>query len=145
MAKTNAVPGFGALFLIGNGDSPETFQALAEVVDITGFGFTQMVADATHQLSPGGWVEKISLGLKEGKPFSVPVNFVADDAQQVTLIQTRASDGSKHNYQLQCTDVSQTTITFEAVITDVTINHPQRDKADASIEFTPSSAYVYAA
>ena len=142
MVASNANPGFGALFKIGDGATTEAFTTLAEVSGIPGFGTTQRTSEVTHMQSTA--VEHIGLALYEGKAFTIPLNFVADNSQQVTLIQTRVQDGSKHNYQIAFTDDSSSTVTFSAIVSDADINHDRDSHAQASITFLPTGGYTWA-
>lgn len=143
MPPSNARPGFGVQFQISNGDSPETFDPMAEITDVPGVGTTHRTDEVTHMSSPGGWAEYIGLGVKEGKSFTLALNFVADDADQILLYRTRLESGVKANYRIQFTDVSNTTLTFEAIITDSDIGHARDSKADLSITVQPSGPYAW--
>lgn len=143
--RSNARPGFGVQFLVGQGDSPETFVELAEVIDVPGLGHTVVTDEVTHMGSPNGVAEYIKVGVKEGKSFTLPMNFVADYAAQKAFFDsliTEAGDG-RHNYRIKFTDVSGTYITFEAIASDTTINHAQRAKADCAVTFQPSGPWSW--
>lgn len=144
MAVTKARPGFGATFMLGNAGSPEVFTALSDVVGIPSIGSAQRIVEATHMLSPEGWSEHIATGVKDGNSFTLPLNFVADEAAQISLYKTRATDGSVHNYRVSFTDAGDSTLTFPAIITNVEITHEIDSKADATITFQPVGEFVYA-
>jgi len=141
---SNANPGFGVEFRIGDGGGPEAFTAMAEVAGIPGFGTTQRTSEVTHMSSTDGWVEHIGLGLKEGKAFSIPLNFVADDSDQILLYQTRVESGETHNYQIGFTDDSNSTVTFAAIIQDTDINHDRDSHAQMTITILPTKEYTWA-
>jgi hypothetical protein len=143
MPKSRANPGFGVKFMMGNGASPEVFAELAEITDLPGFGTTHRTDEVTHMSSPNGWVEHIGLGIKEGKAFTLNLNFVADDVDQIALFQTRVESGGKHNYKIQFTDDDDTNVTFEAIISDTDIGHPRDAKADLSVTVLPSGGYAW--
>lgn len=142
-AKSRANPGFGVEFRMGTGASPETFPALMEIADLPGFGTSHRTDEVTHMGSPDGWVEHIALGIKEGKAFTLALNFVADNADQKKLFRQRVEDGTKWNYQIQFTDEEDTTVTFEAIINDVDISHPRDAKADINVSVLPSGGYAW--
>jgi len=144
MAPSKARPGFGCIFKIGSGTSTETFAALAEVVNVPGFGVTHRTDEVTHMGSDGGWAEHIGLGIKEGKAFTLDMNFVADDTQHISLFDTRVEAGSRHNYQILFTDVGATTVTFSAIVQDVEISHERDSAADMSVTFLPTGGFVWA-
>ena len=54
---TEGVVGLGTLLKIGDGASPETFTAIAEVKDITGPNMSMEFAEFTHQQSTDGYRE----------------------------------------------------------------------------------------
>jgi hypothetical protein len=141
MPVSRANPGFGIKFKMGNGASPEVFDEIAEVVDVPGVGVTHRTDEVTHMSSPGGWAEHIGLGVKEGKQFSLAMNFVADDVDQIALYQTRVASGGKHNYQILFTDDDSTTLTFEAIISDVEMSHSRDSKADLTVQVLPSGQF----
>ena len=141
--KSRANPVFGVEFRMGDGASPEVFAPMMEIVDVPGVGTTHRTDEVTHMGSPGGWVEHIGLGIKEGKPFTISGNFVADDADQIALYRTRVESGGKHNYQIQFTDEDLTTLTFEAIITDADIGHSRDSKADFAYNVLPSGPYAW--
>jgi predicted secreted protein len=143
MPKSRANPGFGVKFKIGDGNSPEVFTEIAEIVDVPGIGTTHRTDEVTHMSSPGGWAEYIGLGVKEAKAFTLAMNFVADDPDQISLYQTRVESGAKHNYQIEFTDDDLTTLTFEAIIADTDISHARDSKADLSVQVQPSGGYEW--
>jgi hypothetical protein len=67
--------GYGASFGV-EGNTPGTYDALAEVVAITPPGMTREAVDATHLLSPDAWREFIA-GLKDQGEASLTLNFIA--------------------------------------------------------------------
>jgi hypothetical protein len=141
--KTQAKPGFGCTFAVGDGNSPEQFTVQAEVVEVPGVGGTHITAEATTMTSPGGFTEHIGLGLKELKAFTLPFNFVADSNAQIVLYQTRFASGAAHSYRVKFTDDSGTYLTFEAIVTDIDITHAQRAKADLAVQFLPTGPFSY--
>ena len=144
MAESKANPGFGCTLAIGDGTTTEGFTVIAEVTGIPGFGTTQRTSEVTHMSSPNGWVEHIGLGLKEGKAFTVPLNFVADDTQHIQLFQTLVASGAKNNYQISLTDDSSSTVTFGAIVQDTDITHDRDSHAQGSVTFLPTGAFTWA-
>jgi hypothetical protein len=67
--------GYGSEFLVGQGDSsPETFAALADVVEVNLGGFTAEIIDKTHLRSPGRAREKM-VGLSDFENITVRCNY----------------------------------------------------------------------
>ena len=143
MPVSKAVPGFGCVLAIGDGDSNQSFTDLAEILGVPGVGITHRSSEVTHMTSPGGWAEYIGLGVKEGKAFTLPLNFVADDAQQISL-KDRVIDGSKNDYRVKFTDDGDSSLTFGAIITDLNLDHDRDSQAQASITFQPTGAHAWA-
>lgn len=145
MVASAANPGFGITLGIGDGASSEVFtNLLSEIISVGGVGTSHNVVEVTHMSSTGGWREYLGTGVKEGKEFTVNVNFVADQANQITLYQTRVEAGSKNNYQLTFTDDGSSTLTFSAIVSDIDISHERDSQAQATITFRPSGAYTWA-
>ncbi len=105
--------------LTGGVDGAENFIDLGEITDVPGFGVSHRTDEVTHMSSEGGWAEHIGLGIKEGKSFTLPMNFVADDQQQRELYQSRVESGELHNYRIVFTDDAGTFVTFGAIINDI--------------------------
>lgn len=73
-AAEGSFHGYGTQFLVGDGASPEAFEAVAEVRQITFPDMTTEVFDRTHLRSPGAHREKL-LGLRDSGPFSMVMNW----------------------------------------------------------------------
>lgn len=127
----------------GGTDGTEIFTEIGELVGVPGIGTTHRTDEVTHMSSPGGWAEYIGLGVKEGKTFTLPFNFVADDPQQIAIYRTRLESGVKANYRIQFTDVAATKLTFSAIANESDINHERDSRADASYSFQPSGPYSW--
>ncbi len=78
---TAARIGHGATIGWANGTSPETYTTVAEVVNITGPGFSTDALDATNMGSAGGWREKIP-GLKDPGEIELECNWLPGNATQ---------------------------------------------------------------
>lgn len=65
---SEAFIGYGAEVLVGDGASPEGFEAIAGVVSVTPGDWTTAVIDKTHLRSPAAHREKL-LGLRDSGPF----------------------------------------------------------------------------
>lgn len=76
--RTNAKIGHLAQLKLGNGASPETFQAVANVKSIQPGAITAEVIDVTHLRSPEFHREKIA-GLRDTGPFSCVVTWEPTD------------------------------------------------------------------
>jgi hypothetical protein len=72
-------PTLGLLFKRGNGASPETFTAIAEVKDINGPNLKLSTQDSTHLQDTWKGIKPILL---EGGEIKLVLNFLVDDASQ---------------------------------------------------------------
>ena len=81
MAETEAKLGFGLLFQVGDGASPEVFTDLLEIYDLPEIGEDAELKEATHHKSPNGAREWIR-GLKDGSEFEIMANLVWDATQK---------------------------------------------------------------
>lgn len=144
--KSLANPSFPTQFGIGDGGSPEAFVGCAEVREVPDIGVDQQIAEVTNMSSINGWQEYIVTGIKGMTEFTLPLNFVADDADQVSLVQQRAavtSGQGKYNYAIKFTDVSETVLVFEAVITSAKMSASSGDAAMLSVTFQPTGAWAW--
>ena len=66
--------GYGTQFLVGDDGSPEDFEAVAEVREITFGDMTTAVFERTHLRSPDAHREKLA-GLRDSGPFSMVLNW----------------------------------------------------------------------
>lgn len=77
-AQTQAISGFNTL-MRWNGT------LVAEVKDVTPPTFTRTALDATHQQSPGAWMEMIK-GIKDPGQWSFEVNFIPSGVSHQAIL-----------------------------------------------------------
>lgn len=70
----DAIHGYGAELLIGDGASPEGFEAVADVISITPPTTTTADIPRTHLRSPGAHAEKIP-GMRDSSAFTIRCNY----------------------------------------------------------------------
>jgi hypothetical protein len=78
---SDALVGYGTQWLIGNGASPEVFQAVAGVISFDAGGSTTSTIDRTHLRSPGRHREIIA-GIRSSSPFTGSVVWMPNDESQ---------------------------------------------------------------
>lgn len=78
---TGAIHGYGAQWVIGDGTSPETFQAVKAVVSITPGDMNTAVIDRTHLRSPDAHREKMA-GIRDSGPFTMSLIWLPEDESQ---------------------------------------------------------------
>lgn len=69
-----AFHGYGTQLMVGDGASPETFEAVADVLTITPGEMSTAVIDKTHLRSPAAHREKLA-GLRDSGPFTISGNW----------------------------------------------------------------------
>src|ERR1051325_3163807 len=69
-----AIVGYGAQWLIGDGASPENFEAVADVISIAFGDMTTAVIEKTHLRSPAAHREK-KVTLRDSGPFTMKCNY----------------------------------------------------------------------
>lgn len=69
-----AIVGYGAEWLIGDGTSPQSFEAVADVISITFGDMSTAVIDKTHLRSPSAHREKKAT-LRDSGPFVMKCNY----------------------------------------------------------------------
>ena len=73
-AATGGRNGYGSQLKVGDGASPEVFEALGEVTKITFGDLTTSVLTRTHLRSPDGHHEKLA-GIQDSGPFQLEMNW----------------------------------------------------------------------
>lgn len=108
-------------FRLGNAASPEVFNAVEEVLSISGFGLNNELLDVTNFDSPAGTREYIA-GLADGAEITVECNYLPAGTQQSAL-KTAVGSQVTRNFQIAYTGTSpETTFNFAAVCMGWTID-----------------------
>ena len=76
-----AIHGYGAQLMVGDGASPETFEAVAQLLSITPGEMTTAVIDKTHLRSPEAHREKLA-GLRDSGPFTLTGTWAPHEQSQ---------------------------------------------------------------
>jgi len=111
---SEAIHGYGAQLLVGDGASPETFQAIAAVSRIQFGDMTTAVIDKTHLRSPEAHREKLA-GLRDSGPFTVEGIWMPNDESQSN---TGGGSGSFTNGGLIAMWISRAEYNFKLVLND---------------------------
>lgn len=77
----DAIVGYGTQLMVGDGASPESFAAIADVMTITPGDISSAIIDKTHLRSPDGHREK-TVGLTDSGPFTITGNWRPDHESQ---------------------------------------------------------------
>lgn len=148
-----AIHGYGAQLMVGDGASPETFESVADVMSITPGEMSTAVIDKTHLRSPAAHREKMP-GLRDSGPFTCQLNWRPDHESQNNAgggAGSFAGGGlvamwiarTVHNFQIVLNDGSPaTTWPFRGFISkyqpgEIGID----DKIGCTVEITPESDF----
>jgi hypothetical protein len=121
MSESQGVIGLGTLLKIGNGASPEVFNAVAEVKDIDGPALTREFAEFTHQQSTGGYRE-YKPTFKDSGNTTFKCNFLPDDTTQgfaTSGLLKDYEDGTLRHFQLEFPDTGSTKASFSAYVANI--------------------------
>lgn len=78
---SEGVPGYGAELLVGDGGSPEDFEAVPFINSITPGEMNTSVIDRTHLRSPNRHREKMA-GIRDSGPWTVEMTYVPKHESQ---------------------------------------------------------------
>lgn len=138
---TNADIGFGTQFKRGDGNSPESFVAIAEVTGGMMPDLSKDAVDATHHRSPNRYREFIS-GLRDGGEIEVVANFVPGSSDVDDMFTDYNADAAR-NYQIVWTDGSE--FEFSGILIGLSMDPPLDDKMSVTMRFKVSGQPTYTA
>lgn len=109
---------FGIILKSGNGGTPETFAAVAEVKDIKPFKLKAETKETTHHGSAGGW-RTFKATLIEGGECTFKINFLPDDTTHNFSAGLAADlmNRQQRNYQIILPDTTTSGYQFAAIVT----------------------------
>lgn len=129
-------------FSVATVDSPASYDALPEVISISGVGQTNEQIDATHFGSAGN--REYIGGLADGVEITVECNYIQNNAVQERIISDVAAKNTV-NCKLTATDSSpQSSFSFAAAALGWTINPAVDDRNTISFTFKISGAITVA-
>lgn len=151
----DAFVGYGSQLLVGDGMSPETFEAVADIVEITPGDGTTGVVDKTHLRSPDRHREKL-LTLRDSGAFALKANWRPSHESQ-----SNAGGGTgafvnggimkiwrtceSRNFIIRTPDAVGIDIPFSGGVTKYQIGGLVLDqKVDISMEITPLNGAFWA-
>jgi len=121
--------GRGTALLRGDGGTPETFSAIANVTSVEGPGMERETIDVTAHDSPDGWMEFVG-GLKDAGEVELELNY---DPSEHDVLVADMDDEEPRNYQLVFPD--GTTWSFAAILTEFSVEAPYDDKLTANVTY----------
>lgn len=149
----DAFHGYASQLLVGDGTSPETFEAIADVISITPGALKTATIQKTHLRSLNAHHEKLA-GMRDSEPFVVVCNWRPSHESQ-----SQAGGGSgsftaggvlainisreERNYKIVLSDGSPATEwPFRAICTGFTPGEIGTEgKVELTLEFTPVRDY----
>lgn len=126
---TEAIAGVGASFKRGDGESNESFAAVAEVNSIAGPTMTRNFIDVTSLDSTGGYREFIT-GFRDAGEVTLNMNFTRDGYDNM---KDDFESDSTRNYQIVMPDTGATTFEFAGLVTSIPLDIPTDDKITATV------------
>ena len=147
-AAQGSVHGYGSQFMVGDGASPEAFEAVAEVSEIVFGDMSTVVFERTHLRSLNAHREKLA-GLRDSGPFSMKLNYRPGHESQNRVgggSGSFASGGvlnlwinrTTKNFKIVMSDSPATEIPFAGVITKYQPGTIGPDGGtDLTVEVTP--------
>lgn len=138
MAASQAKTGFGTLFGVGDGATPEVFTNLAEVLDLNAPNETTDKIETSHMQSPDNSKEFIP-GLTDGGETSFDINFlpgVSDDA----AIQALRHPTGNQNFRITYPNGAKWV--FSGFLAGYAPKAPVNDRMRATVTFKISGSYV---
>lgn len=128
---STAVAGVGTKFQRWNGSA---WANLAEVTSITGPTMTRDFIDVTSLDSTGGYREFIT-GFRDAGTISMNMNFTRDSYD---ALKADFESPTLQNYQIILSDVENSSIEFEGLVTEIPVTIPTDDKisVDCTIKIT---------
>jgi len=141
MAASSAIDGYQTTFAIGDGETPEVFTALAEVMSITPPSDALDIYEVTHLSSPDR-TKEFRAGFSDPGECQVVINFIPGGADD-TVLQAIRNTGEVGNYRI--TYNNSDTWTFAAIMTGYQpgeITHD--DRLSATLTFKLTGTYAVA-
>lgn len=120
---------FGTSLSRGDGESAETFTAIAHVTNVGGPSTSRSTLDVTAHDSADGWMEFVG-SLKDGGDVSIDINYRPVDHDTIV---DDYDDIEPRNYKIAFPDGSE--ITFAAILTSFEPAAPHDGKLSASCNY----------
>ncbi len=127
----SGLAGFGTMFQVGDGASPETFTTVADVSDISGPSISLNAIDVTTHDSTDGWAEFVG-GVIDAGEVSFDINFDPAETTHQNL-RTLLTNRAVNNFRIVFPTSPVTTWQFAGLVTSYEVNAPVDDKLSASI------------
>ena len=117
----------------GNGEDPEVFTPIAEILEIGDISLTRETTDNTTFDSVGGY-EEFEGGLRSAGEVTIKVKYLKTDPTAILLRGDFDSD-NKVNYQFQWSDADGTIMDFTGLVTSYGVATPLKESITQSFTF----------
>lgn len=137
-----AIKSQGSQLLVGDGGDPtETFNAIGELVSVSGLGGGSPTEIDTTSLASTG--KEFILGLKDEGEITITLNLDTADTQQ-TFLRTSRDSATVRNFRFDLADTANTQISFAALVKTFQIGAAVDDKITLEIALRVTGAAVWA-
>ena len=124
---SDAIAGVGLVFSKLTGT--ETYTPIANISNITGPGMSRETIDVTTFDSTGGYREFIG-GFRNPGTITLTMNFTKTGYQ---LMKGDFEDEDAQSYKMVFPDTETTTLTFDAIVTELPLTAPTDDKVTCEV------------
>jgi predicted secreted protein len=129
---SDAFSGLGTKFLRWDSSAPEgsaDWQAIAEIISISGPTMTREFIDVTSLDSTGGYREFIA-GFRDGGTVTLNMNFTS---ATYSIMKDDFEDKDSQFYEIILPDDDSTSFEFEGLVTELPLEVPADDKVTANV------------
>lgn len=129
----------GTKLQMSDGQTPGTFATIAEVLDISGGGFSVATEDATNMDSPDGWAERIPTVITPSDvTFQVQYDPTDPTHDDQTGLWGVGAKRELRTFRLVPPIEGAKAVEFDAFVTNVGPSFPVQGKMVADITLTPT-------
>lgn len=129
---SNAISGLGTKFLRWDSSAPagsSDWQAIAEIISISGPTMTREFIDVTSLDSTGGYREFIA-GFRDGGTVTLNMNFTS---ATYSIMKDDFEDRDSQFYEIVLPDENSTSFEFEGLVTELPLEIPTDDRVTANV------------
>ena len=129
---SNAISGLGTKFLRWDSSAPagsSDWQAIAEIISISGPTMTREFIDVTSLDSTGGYREFIA-GFRDGGTVTLNMNFTS---ATYAVMKDDFEDRDSQFYEIVLPDENSTSFEFEGLVTELPLEIPTDDRVTANV------------
>lgn len=129
---SDAISGLGTKFLRWDSSAPAgsaDWQAIAEIISISGPTMTREFIDVTSLDSTGGYREFIA-GFRDGGTVTLNMNFTS---ATYSIMKDDFEDKDSQFYEIVLPDENSTSFEFEGLVTELPLEIPTDDRVTANV------------